>query len=141
MKKILLGLVVVGILIVGGCLAVVGIAANDVSNEMDKDAKTSANGGVTSSTDDEAISHVKIAACKADQFGAITAKLVIKNRGDDQASYTVGAEAVRGKNRVAELNGVANNVRPGQTVRTNAIGMLEGKGGDFTCKLVSVDRF
>ena len=106
-----------------------------------EDNKTASDGGVTSKTDKTAVSHVKIGSCKADEFGTVTAKLVINNKGKDQASYVVTAEAVKGNERIAELNGIANSIRPGQTAKVDAVGSIESSAGKFTCKVVSVDRF
>lgn len=140
MKKVLLGVVLAVVLLFGGCLALVGGGLMAVDEEMKKDNQTAADGGVTSMTDDEAVDHVQIKSCKVSEFGIITAKLVIDNAGDDQASYIVTAEALKGDRRVAELNAVANDVRPGQKVNTDATGHSEN-ARDVECKLVSVDRF
>ena len=140
MKKVLLGVVVALVLILGGCLAVVAVGVNEVDKELRKDAETSAKGGVTSRTDDDAIDHVKIRSCKVSEYGAVTARLLITNGGDDQASYIITAEAVKRGERVAELTAIANDVRPSQKVNTDATGSVEGRPR-VTCRLVSVDRF
>lgn len=140
MKKALLGGVVALVLVVGGCLAVVAVGVNEVDKEIRKDSDTSASGGVTSSTDDAAISHAKIKSCTVSEYGIITARLVITNSGDDPASYIVTGEAVKGERRVAELNAIANNVRPGQKVNTDLTGSVNGRP-DVECRLVAVDRF
>lgn len=140
MKKVLLGAVIAAVLVFGGCLAVVAGGINAVDEEMKKDDKTAADGGVTSMTDDGATEHITIKTCKVSEYGIITAKLLINNKGDDQASYIVSAEAVKGERRVAELTAIANNVRPGQKVDTEATGSVEGRP-QVECRLVSVERF
>jgi hypothetical protein len=141
MKKVLLGVVIALVLVFGGCFAVVAGGLSAVDEEMKKDAQTSADGGVTSNTDDDAIDHITVKTCKVSEFGLITAKLIIDNKGDDQASYIVTAEAVKGERRVAELNAIANDVRPGQKVNTDASGAIDQQVKDVNCQLVSVDRF
>lgn len=122
-------------------LAAIALLAACAAPSTPEENKTAKEGGVTSQTDAGAVEHVQIKSCKVGDFGDVNARLVITNKGDDQASYAITAEAVKGKRRVAELNAFANNVRPGQTANTKAVGMVDGKGGDVECKLVSVDRF
>ena len=128
--KVLTGLAVAALL-------ATGCAAPSTPEEN----KTAKEGGVTSQTDDNAVDHVKIKTCKVGDFGDIKARLVINNKGDEQATYAVTAEAVKGGKRVAELNAFANNVRPGQTANATAMGMVDGNAKGVECKLVSVDRF
>jgi len=115
--------------------ALLTFAACEVPEEEDKDGD-----GVSSMTSEEYAKHVKIDSCAADQFGTITAKLVIKNKSKKQLSYVITAEAVNAKGeRITELNGIANNVRAGQTTHTDALGMVDDNSAKFTCKIVNVE--
>lgn len=140
-KKVLLGVVIAGVLMVGGCLALVGGGLAAVDQEMKQDDKTAANGGVTSITNDDAVKHVTLKSCKIDGFGLVTARLKIHNRGDDQATYAIAGEVLAGKRRVGEFFATSNDVRPGQRVTTQGSGTVSKTPPDYSCKLVSVDRF
>lgn len=124
-----------------GLAAVTLLTTGCAATPTPEENNTAESGGVTSRTDDSAVDHVKVKSCKVGQFGDIKARLVINNKGEEQATYSVTAEAVKGGKRIAELNAFANNVRPGQTANTIAIGMVDGNAKGVECKLVSVDRF
>lgn len=79
--------------------------------------------------------------CKVGQFGMVEAKVTVKNSGKENRSYliTVSANDKDG-NRVAELNGAANAIKPGQSAKVDTIGQAEGldEGTVLTCEVANV---
>lgn len=79
--------------------------------------------------------------CKVGQFGMVEAKVTVKNSGDKNRSYliTVSANDKDG-NRVAELNGAANAIKPGQSAKVDTIGQADGldEGTVLTCEVANV---
>lgn len=101
------------------------------------------DGGKTGQETDGAGADVTVTGCKRAEFGLITANLSIKNSAGSAKTYAVTLSADGpGGTRVAELNGFANSIQPGQTAMVDAVGSVSGEAPEgLTCTVVNVNRF
>ena len=79
--------------------------------------------------------------CKVGQFGMVEAEVTVKNSGDGVRSYliTISANDSDG-NRVAELNGAANSIKPGQSAKVETLGTVDDldEGTKLSCEVANV---
>lgn len=130
-----------GLLVMGGCAALVGGAANEIDKSIKKDE-----------ADDKraAKEDVEITSCKVvndDLLGPdLKAKVKITNHGDKRATYIVRGELLdQDGNKVGdELLATVDNLAPGKSSNQDFGGLFTAdnfKGvTDSTCKIVGVSR-
>lgn len=85
---------------------------------------------------------VKIVKCGKNDFGAYW-KGTLKNTSKERSNFYISAEIVDAKgDRVDDAGTIAMDVRPGQSVKLDAVGLgaLEDLPKKFSCRLISVDR-
>ena len=85
---------------------------------------------------------VKIVKCGRNDFGAYW-KGTLKNTSTERSDYFISAEIVDAKgDRVDDAGTMATKVRPGQSVKLDAVGLGDVKDlpKKFSCRLISVDR-
>ena len=127
------------IVFAGGCMALVGGAANEVDKQVQKDKAADARA---------AKEDVKLVSCKIvdDSFGPdVEAKIKVTNNGDKRANYWIAVEFLDAKgNQVDSLDAYVENLAPGASTTRDftgifVAGQLEGvtKG---TCKILDVSR-
>jgi len=92
-------------------------------------------------TSGDATGDVVINSCEAGDFGALNADATVTNTTDVPATYsiTVSANDASG-NRVAELNGFANSIAPGQSASVDLVGMVEDAPEGMQCVVANVTR-
>lgn|GEM_PF-5139523 len=80
--------------------------------------------------------------CKVGEFGLVEADVTVKNSGDESRSYliTISANDPKTGDRVAELNGAANNIKAGQSAKVKTVGSADGldKGDKLKCEIANV---
>ncbi|MFD9408097.1 DUF1720 domain-containing protein [Streptomyces sp. NPDC059989] len=161
-KKVALGCgipTVLGLILVAGCTAVVGKAADDVSKELDKNHDSaavapsgSAKAGDTSKVGEPDITKdVKVTACAVKtgdyDLKELEVKIDYTNSGDRRFSYLVEGEVLVNGEKKADLLSTASNLAPGQKYTDENAGALgyeiakAAKSGDkIECKLLKVSR-
>jgi hypothetical protein len=129
------------LILVGGCAALVGSAANEVDKQVQADKKAD----VRAAKED-----VKLLSCKVvneNEFIGpdVKAQVKITNHGDRRASYWVAGEFLDAKgDQVDSLDTYVENLAPGASATRDFAGIfvpgqLDGvtKG---TCKILDVSR-
>ncbi|MCX5193656.1 hypothetical protein OOK31_07075 [Streptomyces sp. NBC_00249] len=153
-KKIALGCgipAVFGLVVVGGCTALVGKAASDASKDLDKNFNSESvdqNGAKKTEGDGaSALSDVKVASCgvEENQFGdLVKASIEITNHTKTRYSYIVEGELLLNDKKISDLNGFTQNLATGQVVTEEFTGHasdLHVKSSDrLTCKVIKVTR-
>lgn len=136
-----LPITVIGLLIVGGCAAMVGGAAHEVDKSIKADAKEDKR----AAAQDVALTSCKIVNSPLGR--ELKAKVKITNHGKKRANYLVEGEFLNQKgNQVSDLTATAENLAPG-----SATGDLEFGGALIssdqlagvtkgTCKILKVSR-
>lgn len=130
----------VGLLVVGGCTAVVGGAVNEVDKAVKEDA-----------ADDKRAQakDVKLLDCKLvdDEFTGkdVKAKVKITNNGDKRANYLVTGEYQdQDGNKVGELLASISDLEPGKSSTQNLSGLFTSDQFDGvtkgSCKILDVSR-
>lgn len=109
------GIVVGGLLLMGGCLAVLGGAANEIDKELDKGTTNSKveAGKATQGGEGKDYSW-KALKVSEDEFGSFEGTIRVTNRTDSPAEVFVDVTAYDGEQTLGELNGSAR-VKPGAT--------------------------
>lgn len=123
MKKVLLGIVILGIVFVGGCFAVVGFAANEVDKAIKAEEKNDVPSDVVVG---KAFTHddfaVKPGWKIAKEFGSATIEgLKVTNRADTARSALFTFTFVRGGENLAEVECSSNDLQPGQSSKMDCI--------------------
>ncbi|WP_329389706.1 hypothetical protein OG625_36985 [Streptomyces sp. NBC_01351] len=161
-KKIALGCgipTLLGLILVGGCTALVGKAADDVSKELDKSHDSavvgpsgSAKAGDTSKAGEPDITKdLNVASCavKNGEYGLkeLDVKIEYTNSGDRRFTYFAEGEVLLNGEKKADLISTASNLAPGQKYTDDSAGALAYdvakavKPGDkLECKVVKVSR-
>ncbi|MFG2297684.1 hypothetical protein [Streptomyces sp. NPDC048603] len=161
-KKIALGCgipTVLGLILVGGCTALVGKAADDVSKELDKnhDSAVVAPSGSAKAGDNSKVSQpditqdVKVTSCKVrtGDYGLkeLDVKVEYTNSGDRRFTYLAEGEILVNGAKKADILSTGQNLAPGQKYTDDKAGGLgysvadDAKSGDkIECKIVKVSR-
>lgn len=136
MKKFLISLaaiVVGGLLLMGGCLAVVGGTANEVAEDLEKDTttgKVSADEVQGASGEGERYSWKGLKVQK-DNFGMFEGSLTVTNSTDEAAEVLVEVTAYDGEQTLGALNG-STRVKPGATTKVDLTSLDDfAKASDF----------
>ena len=133
--KVILGVVIGGVLLIGGCMAIVGGAANEVAKEMDKSSeassgKQSSDGSSNAkSNDPSVVGNWKIENMKqikfAEEYGMFaTVSLKVRNVSDDADTPWLAIRLTDKKgDLVAEFDCIGDEYEPGQggTVRCSSL--------------------
>lgn len=132
-KGLKITLIIAGLLVIlcgGGavaCTALVGKAANDISNEQS--AK---------------VGHVKLTSCKADAgggtFPTVKFDVEVNNSSKNQETYFIDVFIMDSAGtRVGNTSAIVSDVRPGQKATEQGIVPLSQKvSGTITCKIDKV---
>lgn len=160
-KKIALGCgipAVLGLILVGGCTALVGKAADDVSKELDKNfdsaqvgPSASAAGGKAGDGQPDITKDVQITKCSIEtgDFGNKELKVTVEttNGGDKKYSYFAEGEILLNGVKKADIMSAGNNLAPGQKFVDDNAGALgysiaqAAKSSDkVECKMSKVTR-
>ncbi|MGW6411731.1 hypothetical protein ACWF95_31710 [Streptomyces vinaceus] len=161
-KKIALGCgipAVLGLILVGGCTALVGKAADDVSKEIDKnhDSAVVAPSGSAKAADNSKVSQpdiakdVQVTSCKVVtgdyDLKELEVKIEYANSGDRRFTYLVEGEILVNGEKKADLISTGQNLAPGQKYTDDKAGALgysvakDAKAGDkIECKIVKISR-
>lgn len=87
---------------------------------------------------------VMVSSCGTDSFGGgfLAAGLSITNGSSKRSNYSVEVvfESPDGATRYGSGTDYVENVEPGQTTGGEALSMTVPPAGEFTCRLVQVDR-
>lgn len=135
---------VLGLLLLGGCAALVGGVADEVDKEVKREQKAGEAEGKRAVEED-----VKITACGIgdDGFGGreLNVKLLVTNNGKDRASYFVEGEVTdQDGNQITTIDAFAKDLNHGKSKTENHAALaLDGdlKGvTKVTCKILNVDR-
>lgn len=126
LRNVLLIVIALGVLFIGGCLAVVGVAANEVGKEIDKSlAEDEQPGGPKNPMDIEpgeafSVRDFDYAAgwtLGTDSIGdAVVKKLKVTNNRDDRDSALVEIKLWQGTEVVALVDCTTEPIQPGTTV-------------------------
>lgn len=130
-----LALALVGLLLFGGCAAVVAATAGSIpSSSGGKSGQLAPSAG-------PAAADVAVTSCEPGPYGVFNVGLAITNSTSRSQSYlvTVSVNDADG-NRVAEANGAANGVAPGQKAAAQAVGTLATVPAGAACVLADVVR-
>lgn len=138
-RNILLVLVVLFILVVGGCMALIGGAANEIDKAIDKEAE---NDKPIAVTEGEAFDHDGFAAAKgwsvkSVQFGGAEIKGLKVTLTDDQDVSGGGRAALltfrlyQGKTVVSEINCSSNEMQEGETSTMDCFSLDSKKLGSY----------
>jgi len=132
--KVILGVVIGGVLLIGGCMAIVGGAANEVAKEMDKSSeassgKQSSDGSNAKSNDPSVVGNWKIENMKqikfAEEYGMFaTVSLKVRNVSDDADTPWLAIRLTDKKgDLIAEYDCIGDEYEPGQggTVRCSSL--------------------
>lgn len=90
----------------------------------------------------DASADVTVTTCTVGEYGDATASLTITNPTDESQTYlvTVSGNGPDGT-RLVELTAASNNIAPGQTAQTDALGFAEGLPADgLACVVADVQR-
>lgn len=161
-KQIALGCgipAVLGLILVGGCTALVGKAADDVSKEIDKNHDSAVVGpsGSAKANDGSKVSQpditkdVKVTSCevKTGDFDMkeLDVKIEYTNSGDRRFTYLVEGEILVNGEKKEDIISTGQNLAPGQKYTDDKAGALgysvakDAKSGDkIECKIVKVSR-
>ncbi|WP_216823032.1 DUF2510 domain-containing protein [Aeromicrobium sp. A1-2] len=129
-RNVLLGLVAVFVLFVGGCMALIGSAANEVSKSIDKEvAKDSEPGGpdnplTISEGKAFSVSGFDYAAgwkVVDNEFGFDITKLKVTNNRDDKDSALVEIKFMKGSEVLALTDCTTEPVAVGQTTTLSCL--------------------
>ncbi len=121
-------------------IAFIAVVASDPAVQDSVQQLDDISNGVEATSGD-ATGDVVIDSCEAGDYGAINADATVTNSTEVPATYsiTVSANDADG-NRVAELNGFANSVAPGQSASVDLVGMVESAPEGMQCVVANVTR-
>lgn len=121
---IVIAVVAVGVCLVGGLMALLGLGAN----EHEKEVKAKVN-EVT----------ILDGGCRMTEFGP-EVEYEVTNKSDRTRSYWVTITFEQSGTRVGDVTGIVNDLAPGQTAKDKAVlGSFNGnKSAEFTCALNEV---
>ncbi|MFF1411653.1 hypothetical protein ACFVX6_18005 [Streptomyces sp. NPDC058289] len=161
-KKIALGCgipTVLGLVLVGGCTAIVGKAADDVSKEIDKSSDSSIvqpegakpSGGGPVDAEPDITKDVAVKSCKVapTNYGTkeVEVELEFTNSGERRYSYVAEGEVLVNGEKKADITSFAQNLDKGQKYTDDKAGSGaydvadKLKAGDkLECKLIKVSR-
>ncbi|MFK0224009.1 hypothetical protein ACIQWN_38265 [Streptomyces vinaceus] len=159
-KKIAVGCgvpAVLGLILVGGCTALVGTAANEAAKELDKNYDSSQAGpsggpkAASKAGEPDLTKDVKVTDCKvvSTDWGGKEFKAVVEitNSGERRYSYYVEGEIDVNGQKKADLIATGNNLAPGQKYSDDNAGLAafdvakDSKSSDtYECKIVKVSR-
>lgn len=138
MKKFLIivaGIVVGGLLLMGGCLAVLGGAASEIDDSMTEDtvsADQTSPGAAAKETEDYSWKGLKVAK---DEFGYFTGSIKVTNNTDDRADVFVEVTAYDGQQTLGALMG-STKIKPGATTTVDLEGFDEfAKATDYDVEI------
>lgn len=126
--KIALGVVLAFVLLIGGCMALIGGAANEIDKSIKEDTAA-------------AMSDVKLTDCGGyDVLDGPKAKVQIKNSGDAVQDYYVEVTFYdKDENTLGTGNASIENLKPGKTWKGDVTSLDQVKPHvDFTCKVTDV---
>lgn len=118
MKKVLLGIVILSILVVGGCLAVLVGGANEVDKALTEEEKNDAPVEVTEgkSFDHDYMTVDDGWKITEEQFGGPTIKgLRMTNNSDERQNPGLTFKLYRGTENLIEIDCTANEVEAGES--------------------------
>lgn len=155
-KKVALGCgipALLGLVLIGGCVAVVGDAAEEVGKELDKnyDSAVVAPSGSAKAGEPDITQDVKLASCavKTGEFDMkeLEVKVEYTNSGDRRFNYLAEGEILVNGEKKADLLSTASNLAPAQKYTDENAGALaynvakDAKATDkIECKIVKVSR-
>ena len=132
--KVLLGVVLGGLVLIGGCGALIAAISGDVAKEVDQKAEE---------RNEEARDDVTIEDCgEVSEFGLIETTGTIVNDSADRSTYVVTIEYCdESGTRVGEGTSFDNAIGSGTTAEFRATGSLP-EGTEVTdCAIADVTRF
>lgn len=134
MKKILLGVFIALILLVGGCFALVGGALN-AADEAAKEEER--NDRPTAVAEGKAFSHDDFAPAAGwkvtKEFGGVTiAGLTVTNRHEDVRSALFTFTFVKGDENLAEVECTSNELQSGQKSKMDCVSFDQGFPTGYT---------
>jgi hypothetical protein len=126
--KIALGVVLAFVLMVGGCAALIGFAANEGSKELDRQRA-------------EAIEEVAVETCASAEFAGAEAVGVARNGSSERSNYWIEVSFLAADGTVLDT-GYADvqNVEPGGVGRWTAVAFAEAAERVANCEVVDVTR-
>ncbi len=132
--KVLLGVVLGGLVLIGGCVALIGVIGSDVADQVDQQAEQ---------RDEEVRDDITITDCgEVNEFGLIETTGTIINDSADRSSYSVTIEYFdEGGTRVGESNAFSNAVGSGTTAELRASGSVPAGASIARCEIADVTRF
>lgn len=128
--KVLLGVVLGFLLLIGGCAVLLGGAANEVSENMDEQQQ-------------DALDDASIGECgQPDEFGFIRSSGTIVNDSADRSTYAITVEFFdESGTRIGEATSFNNAIGSGTTANFEATGSLEAGAQVAECAIADVTRF
>lgn len=140
---VVLALVIIVIVIIGVATAPKTVTTGTTPSRSVGAPATPATSASAAASDGDTIT---VTSCSEDEYGLIHGNVTIVNKHDTVQSYliTLSANDTAGT-RVAELNGAANSVAPGQTAKLETIGSSTASTGKKTaglaCTVANVTQF
>ncbi len=132
--KVVLGVLLGGLLLMGGCVALFGAASNEIGQEVDEQA---------SERNEDARNDVTVTSCgQVGQFGVIEAGGTINNDSAERSTYAITIEFFDDAGtRVGEATSFNNAIAPGATAEFRASGNLPEGTAVANCGVADVTRF
>ena len=128
--KVLLGVVLGMLVLIGGCVALIGGAANEVSEDIDEQQ--------ADALDDAAVTNCG----QVDEFGLIEATGTINNDSSERSTYAITVEFFdEAGTRIGEATSFDNAIAAGGRAEFRATGSLAQDAQVADCGIADVTRF
>jgi len=120
----------VGVILVVVLVAVVSLAVDEASEELD-------------ARQEEILEEATVTECGVDELGDLNARVKVTNGSSERSNYSVEVsfQSPDGATQYDVGTAYANALGAGQTIETDAVTLTDAPDAKFECEVVDVFRF